>query len=604
MRLPIGRRLLVLSALVLVVSTALAPSAAAKGKRTSCKGTQVAVKAGKRTTCRPFAKVFPQPRDLDLRLSYLRQTLEIDPAKLAGGKKKKKRIRPPERRLRKKVERVLPKALAFFDRKRGAAASSSSPLGGAAFASANCGTGQAGARGSIGGSSSVGLLGDNGMFIETEALGLTIRLSFVSCGGVGSFSVPPCPKSTGSVDAQGSGDFRVTIEIWEGSRLVKRNTTSWEDKADVHGEVGPDAKLKFIKVTHQQEMFIVATGGIVVRGGLKREIRIEMPGGQYDPASAKVTPFGDSVTADFGADAFAKTAAAALGSYRSAEAGWSTFGRGNCAEPVFAPAANAEKLRRGDQKQVSVYARARADGGRATEARWSLLAPLNAEFSPVSSQDAAPTIAYTVAKTPAGNQVRVTARVTSTAGVGERSWTQPIDSSVGQIEGSFGGEMSAETALEEPSVQQWTGVVKFSRLVAGEGGGPNGLYSVVSGNVAIDLSGIESSSITGCHQSGSAQGPVSGSMNVTGTGPDNGPPYEYGITLSMPFVPVHAFRVAPCPKAAQDEGYEGTEFDATPAWKLSVSGQESGDGAAFGGTEDESFGGLTYIQNWNLHATE
>jgi hypothetical protein len=604
MRLPIGRLLLVLSALVLVVMAALAPAAAAKGGRVSCKGSKVAVKVGKRTTCQPFAKVFPKPRDVDLRLSYLQQALRLDPAKLAGGKKKRKRIGPAERRIRKKVQGVLPKALAFFDRKRGSA-SSSALLGGPAFASANCGVGQAGPRGSIGGSSSVGLLGDNGMFIETDAGGLTIRLTFVSCGGVGSFAVPECPKANGSVDASGNGDFRVTTEIREGSRLIERNSTSFEDKAEVHGEVGPDAKLKFINVSHRQEMFIVATGGIVVRGGLKREIKIEMPGGRYNPASAKVTPFGDPVPATFGAEAFAKTAAGALSSYRAAEGGWSTFGRGNCAEPVFSPPSNAEKLHRGDQKQVGVYARARADGGRATEAKWSLLAPLNADFSPTSSQDAAPTIAYTVSKTPAGNQVKVTARVTSTAGVGEKTWTQQIESSAGQIEGSFGGEFSAETALKEPSVQKWTGVVKFNRLVAGEGGGPNGLYSVVSGNVSISISGIESSGITGCHQSGSAQGPLpGGSMTVTGTGPDHGPPYEYEITLSMPFMAIHATRVAPCPEAAQKEGYEGSPFDAVPAWKLSVSGQESGDGVTFTGTEDESFGGLTYVQNWNLHSTE
>jgi hypothetical protein len=583
---------------------ALAPTAAAKGRKVSCKGTKVAIKVGKRTTCQPFAKVFPKPRDVDLRLTYLQQALRLDPAKLAGGKKKRRGIGAAERRIRKKVQAVLPKALAFFDRKRGSASSSELP-GGVAFASANCGVGQAGPRGSIGGSSSIGLLGDNGMFIETDAGGLTIRLTFVSCGGVGSFAVPECPKANGSVDANGTGDFRVTTEIREGSRLVERNSMSFEDKAEVHGEVGPDAKLKFINVSHRQEMFIVATGGIVVRGGLKREIKIEMPAGQYNPASAKVAPFGDSVPATFGAEAFAKTAAGALSSYRAAEGGWSTFGRGNCAEPVFAPSSNTEKLHRGDSKQVSVYARARADGGRATEARWSLLAPLNADFTPTSSQDAAPTIAYTVSKTPAGDQVKVTARVTSTAGVGEKTWTQQIESSAGQIEGSFGGEFSAETSLEVPSVQKWTGVAKFHLLVPGQGGAPNGLYTLDSGNIAIDISGIESSSVTGCHQSGSAQGPISGgSMTVTGTGPGNGPPYEYAVGLTMPFMPVHATRVAPCPKAAQEEGWEGTTFDAVPAWKMEVSGQESGDGVTFTGTEDESFGGLTYVQNWNLHGTE
>jgi hypothetical protein len=601
MRLPSGCRSLVLAALVLTAALALAPTASAKGKGVSCNGTKVAVKVGKKTTCRPFAKVFPQPRDLDLRLSYLKQSLEIDPAKLAGGKKKKKRIRPPERRLRKKVERVLPKALAFFDRKRGGTAASSSLLGGSAFASANCGIGQAGQRGSIGGSSSVGLLGDNGMFIETEAAGFTIRLTFVSCGGIGSFTVPPCPTSNGSVDAKASGDFKVTIEVWEGSRLVKRNTTSWEDKADVHGEVGPDAQLKFINVSHRQEMFIVATGGIVVRGGLKREIRIDMPAGQYNPASARVTPFGDPVPADFGADAFAKTAAAALGSYRSAEAGWSTFGRSNCAEPVFAPASNAEKLHRGDQKQVGVYARARADGGRATEARWSLLAPLNAEFSPTSSSDAAPTIAYTVSKAPAGDQVRVTAKVTSTAGVGEKTWTQPIvPPGRNHIVGTFSGEMKGATSVEGRTEQTWSGTVEFNRLATIEG---VDYYTLVSGVITITASGLDGSGLSGCQQHGSNSNKKlpGGGMEVTPT--NGGAPYGYSISVSMPFEPLNITRID-CNKASQEEGFEGTEYPLTPLYKFSPSGQESSDGITFAGTVDEGSGEFVYVQRWNLHGTE
>jgi len=597
MRLPIGCRPLVLAALALTATFALAPTAAAKGKKASCKGTKIAVKVGKRTTCRPFAKVFPQPRDLDLRLSYLKQALQLDPAKLAGGKKKRKRIRPPEKRLRKKVEKVLPKALAFFDRKRGA--SSSSLLGGPAFASANCGIGQAGQRGSIGGSSSVGMLGDNGLFIETSAGGLTIRLTFVSCGGVGSFSVPECPKSNGSVDAKGTGDFRVTTEIREGTQLIKRNTTSFEDKADVHGEVGPDAKLKSIKVTHQQELFLVATGGIVFRGGVKREIEIEMPAGQYDPASAKVTPFGDPAPGDLGADAFAKTAAGALSSYRSAEGGWSTFGRGNCAEPVFAPASNAEKLRRGDQKQLSIYARARADGGRATEARWSLVAPLNAEFSPMTSQDAAPTIAYTVAKTPAGNEVRVTARVTSTAGVGEKTWTQPIEESTGRIVGTFSGEYKGAPSVEGRTEQTWSGTVEFNRLATIEG---VDYYTLVSGVITITASGLDGSGLSGCQQHGSNSNKKlpGGGMEVTPT--NGGAPYGYSINVSMPFEPLNITRIN-CNKASQEEGFEGTEYPLTPLYKFSPSGQESSDGITYAGTVDEG-SGFVYVQRWNLHVAD
>ncbi len=39
-------------------------------------------------------------------------------------------------------------------------------------------------------------------------------------------------------------------------------------------------------------------------------------------------------------------------------------------------------------------------------------------------------------------------------------------------------------------------------------------------------------------------------------------------------------------------------------WILIVEGQTSGDGITFTGSKDESFGAVTYIQNWGLHATE
>ncbi len=419
--------------LLAVPSNFASASAPARSTKASCKGTKVAVKVGRKRSCQPFSKVFPNPKDVDLRLSFLRQTLKLDPAKLAP-KKKRKRIHSLQsgfgaagRRLQKKLLASLPKALAYFDRKRGGARASSL-LGRPALASANCGVGPASERGSLGGSTSVTLLGNNGMLIETEAAGYTIRVSFVSCGGVDRFSVPECPKADGSVDARGTGDFEATTEIRRGSRLESRTSTRFEDSAEVHGEVGADAKLKFIKVKQKQEMRIVSKSvGGIYRGGMQRDIEIRMPGGQYDPASAHATPLGDPVSADFGADAFRKTAAAALNGYRSAEARWSSFDRKPfCAQAVFSPPGDTIKVKPGEKKQLGIYARAQ-DGGRATGARWELLGQSNADFSPGASQDPSPSIQYTVSKTPQGNEVRVTAKFTSTAGVGEDSWKQPIE---------------------------------------------------------------------------------------------------------------------------------------------------------------------------------
>jgi hypothetical protein len=596
------------------VCTALAPTAVAKGGKARCRGTRVAVKVGKKTTCAPFAKVFPAPREIDTRLTYIQQVLKFDPASVAPPKKRKRvrklqsSFRAAARRAQTKLLKVAPKALAFIDKRGGAAASSLFPPG-PALASAGCHRGPAGPTGGFEGAS-MGVLGDNGGYMDVPiGGGLHAKITFVSCGGVTAFNIPECPTANGIVDGKGRGEFSVTFEIRSSSRVLSRNTTNFEQKAKIHGEVGPDAKLRSIDVEHTEELFIVATTEgypIVIRGGVTRKVHIPMPSGQYDPAGATARFFGDPLKPDSGAEAFANTAKAALGSYRSAEGNWSSFShQPPCAEPVLSPQSNGEKHRRGDEKQLSVYAKARSDGGHATEARWSLVSPLNADFSPTSSQDASPTIHYTVSKTPSGDQLRVTVRVTSTAGAGEKSWTQQIESSGSQITGGFGGEVSTETALEEPSVQKWTGVVEFNRLILGEGGGPTGTYTAISGNVSGDLSGVESSGITGCHQSGSAQGPIpGGTMTVTGTGPEHGPPYEYEINLSMPFVPVHATRVAPCPKAAQDEGYEGTEFETGINWELQVSGQSSGDGVTFAGSEDDGFGGVSIEQHWNLHGTE
>ncbi len=74
---------------------------------------------------------------------------------------------------------------------------------------------------------------------------------------------------------------------------------------------------------------------------------------------------------------------------------------------------------------MSVYAQGN-DGGRAAGARWTVMDPTNAAFTPGSPSGANPTINYTVSTSPSGDHVRVTLKFTSTAGVGKDTWTQPI----------------------------------------------------------------------------------------------------------------------------------------------------------------------------------
>jgi hypothetical protein len=539
----------IVSIVLLVVPCANASaSSPAQSAKASCKGTKVVVRIGGKKACSPFSKVFPAPKDLDLRLSFLRQALRLDPAKLAP-KKKRKRIHSLQsgfgaagRRLQKKLLASLPRALAYFDRKRGGARSSSLSFP-RALASANCGVGPASERGRLGGSTSVALLGDNGMLIETEAAGYTVRVSFVSCGGVDRFSVPECPKADGGVDAKGTGDFRATTEIWKGSRLEERTSTSFEDSATVHGEVGADAKLKFVKVKHKQEMLIISrkVGG-AYRGGMEREIEIRMPGGQYDPASARATPLGDTVAADFGADAFRKTASAALSGYRSAEAGWSSFGRKPfCAQAVFSPPTATIKLKKSEKKQFGIYARARADGGRAVGARWELLGATNADFSPGTFQEAGPTVQYTVSGTPQGTEVRVTAKFTSTAGVGEDSWKQPIEASLPErFAMTFSGSASYDSSEigAGGGVANWSGNAELREIPSPypPGSFPYefATYRLTTGSITYSYSGAfgdecsatASGSIDLAQQPDLAGGAVLGIYDKT--------PREYNIFLPMP----------------------------------------------------------------------
>jgi hypothetical protein len=605
---------LVSLALVVAPANAFGPSLKAEAaKAKACKASKVPVTIGKKTTCQPLATAIPQPKVIDIRLAHLQEALKLDPAKAVKGKKRK-RARTLQsgfgaagKRAQKKLLKMLPKVLAFVDRKGGGARSSSRPAG-PALASSSCDVGPAGPTGHAAGGS-LGALGDNGGYIETSAGGgLRVRVTFVSCKGANNWAMPPCPTANGSVDGSATGEFRVTIEIWDGTRLVSRNSNIFQTKAKAHGEVGPDAKLKFVEIEHTEEVFIVATGPsvpVVIRGGVTRSVKIPLPGGKLDPAAARVRYFGDTFDFKSGAEAFASSAASALGAYEYVEPNWSTFNPkgGYCAEPVFTPDSNTLKLKKGDTNQLGIYAKARQDGGRATDARWTLLNQTNADFSPASSEGPAANVSYTVTKAPPKGEVKVTVKFTSTAGVGEKSWTQPVEeTTITQITGSFGGESWGESPFAVPSRQQWTGAAHFQRLTSE--GGASGVYVLTSGNISIDLSGTDQSGATGCQQSGSASEPLtSGSVSVTGTGPANEAPYRYALNISMPFVAIKATR-HDCPKAAQEAGYEGSEFDATPVWKLDRKDEESADGLAYVGVDKQIYGSSPFIgwyeENWTF----
>ncbi|HEY1285085.1 MAG TPA: hypothetical protein VGF04_03285 [Solirubrobacterales bacterium] len=596
-------RLLLVSACSTLLFSGPVDDADGKGKA-ACRAGTVPVRVGKKKTCRPLAKVFPKPKAVDLRLAYLRTVLRFDPAKVLRGKKRK-RARTLQsgfgaagRRAQRKLLKALPKALAFLDRKRGGAHASRIPAE-SALASGGCQAGYAGPIGHLGGAS-VGLLGDNGGYIEASAGGsFRVRITFASCGGVGNFRLPQCPAADGSVDGKGSGQFQATIEIWDGNRLVSRNSSVFADEAKVHGQVGADGKLKFVDVEHTQEIFIVASGGIVVRGGVTRKVRINMPG-RYDPEQASVVYFGDKISSDSGADGFASTASHAITAYKNVEPHWSTFSPPFCAEPVFSPEKNTLKLRKGEEKQLSVYAKSLKDGGRATEARWTLLSPENADFSPKTTGDPAPNIAYKVTNAPKGGQVKVTVKFTSTAGVGEKTWTQPTEPGINHLSGSF-----IQREEEGGSIFEWAGKANFNRSTEAYMGGSDGQYEMAPGTFTVTASGsgfFFSPALSSCTQSGSGQFALSP--------PDSGffvlprlteaDPYLYVFTIQTSGAELTYPISITCPNPEDSTSTSWfANFTISP-----LDLQKSADGIDFSGSETVEEGELTITREWSFHGTE
>jgi hypothetical protein len=433
-------------------------------------------------------------------LAHLQEALKFDISK-AGGRKGK-RFRSPQsgfgaagKRAQKKLLKALPKALALIERARGRVAGFSSLDPGLATASACAARGAVDPVGNVGGVG-VGIAGDNGGQMAFTTGGLTYRTRFADCGSRFLY-VAGCPSAAGAANARMSQRYEITQEVLEGERVVSRQTTSVDTKVRVRGKVASDAKLDYIDVEVSEETFIVASGGVVRRGTTERQVRVNMRTGRYDPADASVVATGDAKL-DSGETSFASAVKEAIDEFRAAESGgsflhtdgWSTFNRQRgpyCAEPVFSPDSNTLKLRKGKTGKLSIYAKGE-DGGRATGARWTLLNSENADFSPTSSQDAAPSISYTVNDAPKGGQVKVTVKFTSTAGVGEKTWTQPIEGGIQHITGTFSGHWEGPSYEGGPNYHyEFTGTASFDRRPTGA---YPALFDLVSGSITESYSGV------------------------------------------------------------------------------------------------------------------
>lgn len=565
------------------------------GKAKACKGGTVAVTVGKRRTCKPLGKAFPKPKAVDLRVFYLGRALGLNPASGAAG------------RAQRKLLRALPKVFARVDR-AGKGKARGSVL---AQASAACEAGVGGPSAEVGGVT-VSISGPNGGVLEVDSGNRRVKLRYGVCGS-SSFRIPECPTASGELDATNESSGEVVIEVWEGSsRLVERSRVQFESKAKAKGKVGPDAKLRSIDLGYDHEVFVVASGGLVERGKSERKVRIEMPGGTYDAAGASVKVTGDARAVK--KDGFERVAQEAIDGFKRAEPRWSSFERKpHCAEPVFTPASNTLKLHKGQTGALGLAAKARS-GGNATEARWTLLGPENATFSPPSSDLATPSASYTLTDAPDKGFVRVTVKFTSTAGVGEGTWVQPTEPS--QLPTSYSGLVSGDAQYDAGELgtgnslsAQWAGSVKLQGGPTGAPPGfpgvPAGLYSLSSGSVSYSFKG----SVGKCNVAGA------GSIDLTaGSGSSlpvlqlfDGEGRSYRLEIPLPLTE----KVSGTKSNCDDSGQNGEAFDwpvgtgvpwaarAVPpggpvAADWSVAGNAAGNGGP--GTPEQTW-------NWNLTAS-
>jgi hypothetical protein len=612
-----------------------------KPKKKKCKKNKVRVKIAGRIRCLPLKAALPKPKAVDPRLAIVKEGLTPEIGHIPDPKNK---IPPPAESLYRKFD---PQALKGMEKAVGIAINRLDHLGEArartsnsAHVSAESGNSfsttiggvKIDARLTIAIDATQQLVG-TAEFTETRDQGggrtvsvrtqMPIRLDHMGFeaknGG--------CPSADGKVDATDSVGIAIQTEFRSnnGKQLDEYFIYEVADETDpLQGTVGDDAKLEELEIKGIEEITEKAGGsvfgGSIVNGSIVRNTVVNMRTGAYEPHVTVVsvgvvlsgilrifTPLVRPQVAERlkrAADAgFAATVDFEMGKFRELEERWNTPNK--CAKLAFGKANESLTLSLGESGDETVRVDA-VRGGSPAKADWTVTRQENGELSLASHSDNPTKFHYKATKAGKAVKLKGTLKAVSKAGVAEESWVQKTESkAIEHIEGTFGGELSGATSLGVPSVQKWSGTAKFDRLTPPEGGGAGGTFLLTAGNVSIDLSGIEQSGITGCHQSGSAQAPISsGSMTVTGTGPEMTAPYDYEVHLFLPFMSIKATRHT-CPKAAQDEGYEGTQFETGPVWKLDVKGQESADGLSFVGSLKEAFGSppfvSTFEENWTLH---
>jgi hypothetical protein len=627
---------LLLSLLASLLLVAAAPAgatadtlAAPQAKAKPCKKNKVRLTVGKKRRCVAIGAALPKPAAVDPRLAILRSALT--PAIGRTPDPGDKLPPPAEAMYRKLGPGTLPameKAVAAATAKLDDLGAARARLGGLASASADSansatytfGNVTIDARLSIAADATgtaVGLVqlsrttdqgGGRSVKVTTEIPLGAGRLGFRSSG---------CPTADGKVDAKDGIGIKVRTEFRSdgGKTLDQYYVVDVEDETELQGIVADDAKLDSLEIRSIEKVTEAAGGSIwggsIVKGTIVRNTVVDMRTGKYNPS---VTVIGVGATlsgalnllagpvakavavrlkesADKG---FAATVDFEIKKFRELEANWNKPNA--CAKLTFGRASRSLTLHRGDKGTESVRLDA-AGGGTPAAVTWSSTAQANGTATLAGGSGNPTSFAYEVLNAGPGVEYQARIKAVSKAGVAEESWVQPTEERrIEVISGSFSGRFALQTALGEPSVQSWSGTLRFQR----QGGSP--FFALVAGSVSVSASGIESSGVTGCHQSGGGSGPIAGgSLVLTGRGPTGGAPFDYTMQAMLPFLQLTLTRTGCPPGAAM---YEGTQFQTSPAYAFSPDPATSADGVVFSGSKTESFGGTTIEQAWSLTGSE
>ncbi|HEV7493933.1 hypothetical protein [Baekduia sp.] len=581
------RRGVVVTAMVMSIFVGLVVAPGASAKAVACKAGTVAAKVGGHASCVARRLVAPTPTTAALGPTQFKGALDV----VAGGVKLRSGRRA--RTLGKRVGRSWTVARGRLLKAMSAtAARITQPLRRARTAAADTGC-QAmdilaqggtfnveGQPAELGGSTTVdgvgvtlGVTASGGMHmgLKTTVNGNTYTMSFdAGESECTKLKVPACPAADGSLNAFGSkGKMGFSMTVTRGGKVLAKRGYAKTVTMDTRGQVADDAKLDTVEV-HYSETTVVDLDGVHYTGYGTRLMTVDMRSGKYDPNSAESLSFGSASVAGqlantAGIEADAKDFAAFLGKtideYRQRETHWQN--PGTCAKAVFSPLSNTIKVHPGATGTFSGQVTA-SDGGTAAKVRWAVGAQQNGTFTPDSSSDRGPTFSYTVAAHPSGKTLSVALHITSTAGVADDTWSQPIEDQLTTIAGTFTGH-----ATRAGVIYDWQGTATFTRVPSGaDGAGPGGIFQLTSGQATVTISGSEVG--TGCDQVGTST--ISLQTNSVWTVNNAAAPFLYQIVA--PF--------SPDPPQATNVNCDHPETNGTPAGlgSMPATALQSGDVAA------------------------